>query len=220
MDGHKLSADSMVDGFMPVIRGKNRRDFLWLVKKSVPPGNQPRPLLSQQSLWPGSPWMRLGEKTGASSCLDLAPWPQSGWSQGTGELLPGPQSRADSWEDARIWEKKKNKIIRGNIGFTGHSGLILNLKVSQLWAPCAPSSRHDPSRSTSLYCLSLLIQILFRCDFKKAEWQMEDTRVFSSESQACKSRGQAQSSSSISSPLTHLFLLSTFKNNNNKKAFL
>lgn len=97
--------------------------------------------------------MRLEEKTGASSCLDLAPWPQSGWSQGTCELLPGPQSRADSCEDARIWEKKKNKIIKGNIGFTGHSGLILNLKVSQLWAPCAPSSRHDPSQSTSLYCL-------------------------------------------------------------------
>lgn len=47
MDGHKLSADSMVDGFMPVIRGKNRRDFLWLVKKSMPPENQPRPLLSE-----------------------------------------------------------------------------------------------------------------------------------------------------------------------------
>lgn len=50
MDGHKLSADSVVDGFMPVMRGKNRRDFLWLVKKSMPPENQPRPLLSQHGV--------------------------------------------------------------------------------------------------------------------------------------------------------------------------
>ena len=158
-----------------------------------------------------APWMRLEEKTGASSCLDSAAWPQSGWSRGTCELLPGSPSQADSCEDARIWEKKENKIKKGNIGFTGHSGLILNLKVSQLWALCAPFSTHDPSQSISLYCLSLLIQILFQCSFKKAGGRMEDTRVFSSVSdRLAKANDKPNPALPFPLLLVFFFLLSTF----------
>ena len=151
--------------------------------------------------------MRLEEKTGASSCLDSAARPQSGWSQGTCELLPGSPSQADSCEDARIWEKKENKIKKGNIGFTGHSGLILNLKVSQLWALCALSSTYDPSQSISLYCLSLLIQILFQCSFKKVRGRMEDTRVFSSVSDRL-AKANDKSNPALPFPLLLVFFFS------------
>ena len=168
--------------------------------------------------------MRLEEKTGASSCLDSAARPQSGWSRGTCELLPGSPSQADSCEDARIWEKKENKIKKGNIGFTGHSGLILNLKVSQLWALCAPSSTYDPSQSISLYCLSLLIQILFQCSFKKVRGRMEDTRVFSSVSDRLAKANDKPNPALpfplllvfFFSPVHIFFFLSTKKKNQNK----